>query len=567
MRAERPQDNRKGRERLARSRSLFHFSRMTTSKKARVTPLILIALPVVGVGCAGPGPGNSVGTAAERDALVDSLIARTERREAFSPIKNANLGFSPIEAMEGERAAVVEAETEEELFYALSRLSAARRDRHLSLGLVPGGLSLSDSAGLEVDGGEEVPARTAPVRILPDFASGGATYFIADAALQPEGATLPEIGSRVISINGRDVAEWEREATAYMRHSTIAGLRWKLAELMSEDSALLPLDMRATTLEITVEDAAGRAQSFDLPWLDASSVEWADVSEPHYEGFETLLETVTFDMLVDDERRIVILVWTGFRETMIEDVDALMELAEARGLLDYTMIVDVTRSGGGSRGAYAVQRLQPRPFKTTFGNLRLSDVIEPWVRERQESFGSTVFTDGETPELIDDGSWLMDWLEADVLPALERGDEYTNDVPFKSAHAPRDSDGVLTPAPVHFRGPFAVISGPDGGSHLDQFIHQVVDNELGPVVGMQPGGYSNTWEWEEVVTLPGSERPLVRFMWNIGHTITPDGEIAEGNPAVIDVEVPLGADNVRDYYRELLDTALQALANWSRPIV
>jgi hypothetical protein len=405
------------------------------------------------------------------------------------------------------------------------------------------------------------------VRILPDFAAGGGTYFIADAATEAGGSALPEIGSRVLSINGLDAAAWEREATAYMRHSTIAGLRWKLAQLMTEDSALLPPEMRSASLEVTVEDPAGRIASFDLPWLEAGSVEWAGVSEPSYEGFETLLETVTFDLLVDDERRIVILVWTGFRETMIEDVDALMEMAEARDLLDYTMIVDVTRSGGGSRGAYAVQRLQSRPFKTTFGNLRLSEVIEPWVLERQESFGSTVFTDGETPELIDDGSWLMEWLEMDVLPALERGDEYTNDVPFKSAHAPRDSDGVLSPAPVHFRGPFAVISGPDGGSHLDQFIHQVVDNGLGPVVGMQPGGYSNTWEWEEVVTLTGSDRPLVRFMWNIGHTITPGGEIAEGNPAVIDVEVPLGADNVRDYYRLLLDTALQALSDWSRPIV
>ena len=168
--------------------------------------------------------------------------------------------------------------------------------------------------------------------------------------------------------------------------------------------------------------------------------------------------------------------------------------------------------------------------------------------------------DGGVPETIDDGTWLMEWFEADVLPALARGDAYTNDVPFKSAHAPRDSDGVLQPTPVHFRGPFAVISGPSGGSHLDQFVHQVVDNDLGPVVGMPPGGYSNTWEWEEVLTFPGTDQPAVRFMWNIGHTITPNGEIAEGNPAEIDEWVPLTADNVRDYYRLLLETAVRRLA-------
>lgn len=528
--------------------------------------LLLVLAVVLTVGCTDGPTTGSVGTPEQRDALVDSLIAQTARREAFSPIKNETLDFDPIAAMEAERGRVVGADSDVELYYALARLSAARRDRHLSLGLVNGGLQLPDSAGLEVDDGAEVPARIAPIRVLPDFAVGGPSYFVADQAAESP-AALPEIGARIVAIAGRPIAEWEAQATPFMRHSTIAGLRWKLAELMTEDSALLPPEMRTSSLLLTVENEEGVREDFELPWTEAAAVQWQDVSEPAYPGFETILETVTFEALVDHTRRILILVWTGFRETMVDDVDALMALAEEESLLDYTLIVDVTRSRGGSRGAYAIQRLQPRAFKTTFGNLRLSDVIEPWVRERQEAFGSTVFLDGETPELIDDGSWLMEWLEVDVLPALERGDPYTNDVPFKSAHAPRGSDGVLPPAAVHFRGPFAVISGPDGGSHLDQFVHQVVDNELGPVVGMAPGGYSNTWEWEEVVTLPGDGRPLVRFMWNIGHTITPAGEIAEGNPATIDVEIPLGAHNVREYYATLLDAALRALEEWRRPIV
>ena len=86
------------------------------------------------------------------------------------------------------------------------------------------------------------------------------------------------------------------------------------------------------------------------------------------------------------------------------------------------------------------------------------------------------------PSPSDDGSWLMDWLETDVLAGLDSGDAYTNDVPFKSAHAPKDSDGILEPAPVHFRGPLVLISGPSGGSHLDQFVSIVVDNGLGAVV-------------------------------------------------------------------------------------
>ena len=86
----------------------------------------------------------------------------------------------------------------------------------------------------------------------------------------------------------------------------------------------------------------------------------------------------------------------------------------------------------------------------------------------------------------------------------------------------------------------------------------MIDNDLGPVVGTPPGGYSNTWEWEETVTFSNGQ-PVAHFMYNIGHTITPSGEIAEGNPAEIDVVVPLTPENVRTYYAELFDTALQAL--------
>ncbi len=276
------------------------------------------------------------------------------------------------------------------------------------------------------------------------------------------------------------------------------------------------------------------------------------------------LHTATYDLLTpDDGRRFMVLIWRGFRESMVADVDDLMAFAAESGLLDHALVMDVTRSRGGSLGAYAMQRLQPRPFKTTFGNLRLSDVTLPFVEDKRRDFAARDINDGGVPETIDDGSWLMEWLEDDVLAALERGDEYSNNVPFKLAHAPRDSDGILMPAAAHFRGPFGIISGPSGGSHLDQFVSIVVDNGLGPVVGMPPGGYSNTWEWDEVLTCPGTDQPVVGFMWNIGHTIRPNGEIAEGNPVDVDAWIPLTADNVTTYYSDMLARVLELMEKWA----
>ena len=546
--------------------------------------------------CAGgDDSARRAGTPELRGALFDTIIARTERREAFSPVKNERLGLDPLAAMMALRNEVVSAGTDDELYYALARVSHARRDRHLDVILVPGGLAPSDSAGLEVaEGPDPVPPARAPVRVFPDFSdgaggaggadvaggadgAGAAAYFVGDIAAfvadsgaededededEPE---LPSIGDRVVSVNGMPVAAWHDSAAAFIQHSTRAGLRWKLAEAMTLATAAFPPHLRGDHLTLGVRSATGDEATHQLPFLPPGDLFWHGTGEPSYPGLALALTTDTYDLLVpEDGRPFLVLIWRGFRESMVADVDGLITYAQWRGLLDHALVMDVTRSRGGSLGAYAMQRLQSRPFTTTFGNLRISDVTLPFVEDKRRDFAARDINDGGVPETIDDGTWLMEWLEDDVLGALERGDAYSNNVPFKLAHAPRDSDGVLEPADVHFRGAFGVISGPHGGSHLDQFVSIVVDNGLGPVVGMPPGGYSNTWEWDEVLTFPGTGQPVVEFMWNIGHTIRPNGEIAEGNPANVDEWMPLTPENVTTYYGDMLERVLELMLSQGR---
>jgi len=143
------------------------------------------------------------------------------------------------------------------------------------------------------------------------------------------------------------------------------------------------------------------------------------------------------------------------------------------------------------------------------------------------------------------------------MQGLRAGQDYSNTVPFKLAHAPKYSDGILRPAEIHFRGPLVCFFGPHGGSHLDQFAAIVANNELGFTIGMPCGGYSNTWEWEEMLIFPMSKKPVVRFMWSIGHTIRPDGEILEGNPVPVDEYIPLTRENYLYYYQILIDKAIR----------
>ena len=58
--------------------------------------------------------------------------------------------------------------------------------------------------------------------------------------------------------------------------------------------------------------------------------------------------------------------------------------------------------------------------------------------------------------------------------------------------------------------------------------------------------------------IPEAE-PVVAYMWSIGHTIRPNGEVLEGNPADVDESVPQTRENFRDYYPLLLSRALEHL--------
>jgi hypothetical protein len=351
-----------------------------------------------------------------------------------------------------------------------------------------------------------------------------------------------------------------------MRHSSIVGLRWKVAEGMTSSSAVLPAELRRDQLILEVDRPGDMRGVAPLSYLDAEGLEWAGAMEPHYPGMEQLDATPTYDLYrAENGAPVLLLRWYGFRETMVADVDALMVRAEEDGLLDHAVIVDATPSRGGSLGAYAIQRLQPKAFKTTFGTLRLSDVVMPFLEDKRADYAARNINDNGVPETVDDGSWLIEWLEEEAVPAMEAGVDISEPVPFKLAHAPRDSDGVLQPGPVHFRGPFVLILGPKGGSHLDQFAAIVKDNELGPIIGMPAGGYSNTWEWEEVLTFPGTDQPVIGFMWDIGHSIRPNGEILEGNPAQVDISIPLTAENTVGYHGLMLEAALEYLQSVNHP--
>ena len=475
------------------------------------------------------------------ETLFDEIISKTERREAFSEVKERNIGFSAIEDMKSLRAEFVASRTETELYYALWKLSNARRDVHLRL--------------WPVDGGLQPPRRascvSAPLHVLPDYSDiDNPTFFVAGVGA---GLASPKVGDVIVGVNGRSMAEYVNEFTPWIRHSTLYGLYWRMAHELPKQVSTVPPRLYSGQLDLTLKNSSGQHYDVSLPY--SGVCQHFDLMA-RYPGFDEVMKRENFNVLLDRSRQIILLQWLDFeRNELIKDIPALMEYAEREQILDYDMIIDVSWSGGGSGGAYAIQRLVDQPFRVTFGNVRLSDLGKARI---ERYVGREPYTDA--PDIFGlnlSRSWLIDWARTDATEAIRRGDEYTPSVPFKLAHLPKDSDGILQPAPVHFSGEVAIINARTwGGSHLDQFMAMYVDNDLATFIGMPTGGYSNTWEGDEVLVLPETGRPLVRFMWSIGHTIRPNGDVLEGNPAQPDNYIPITRDNFQGYHQMLLDTAL-----------
>ena len=476
-------------------------------------------------------------------ALFDEIISKTEQREAFSDVKERNLGYSAIGDMKALRAEFVASTTETKLYHSLVKLSNARRDTHLRVETVDGGLPAPDRS-----------CASAPIHVLPDYTDiNNPTFFVAGLT---QGRTSPGVGDVIVSVNGRSIAGYVEEITPWIPHSSLHGLYWRMAFGLPKQIPTTTPRLYSEALNLRLENSSGQRYEVSLPYSYGC---YSMNSRHSTAGFDQVMRRENFNVLVDRNRQLVLLQWLDFDlDPLIEDIPALMEYAEREQILDYDMIMDVSWSSGGSGGAYAIQRLVHEPFRVTFGNVRLSDLgierVQRYVDREPDTSEPDIFG------LNLSRSWLYEWASTDATEAIRRGSEYTPPVPFKLAHLPKDSDGMLQPAPAHFSGEVAIINARVwGGSHLDQFMAMFVDNDLATFIGMPTGGFSNTWEGEEVLRLPETGRPLVNFQWSIGHTIRPNGEVLEGNPAEPDIYIPLTRENFLGHHQMLFDTALAAL--------
>jgi len=541
------------------------------------------------------------GTAEDRAALFDYILTATLERTAFSPYKITNIGpteYHSIEELVREeslklRDEFIAADTDEKLFYALQKLSSARWDSHLHVYPVDGGIQLE---GLERGFGGKIEEWTqhAPIKFKPDYGNPD-RYFLFVSDLSKDIGELtdglePAIGDALLSVNGQPVEDYLDRLGRYHGKSSLNSLWWDMAYSLPLKAWFIdPALYSGDTIGLGFQRADGEQYNLELPYVRYETINWSgyddrytDIaraeyagSQPNfaeedeifnawkYPGFERIFSTPSFDLYVNEDQQAFLLKWNLFTAGVREHIQQFVDYAQANDKLHYATIWDGLKTRGGNYSVWMLQRMQSRPYRTTFGNLRISDITEDLATDLRSRALERIDTQGRHAEVLDardimrpdNGQFLVDWLDADLATAIEDGQDYSNDVPFKNYYLPKYSDGMVYPADVHLTGPLVLLVGPAGCSQVDQFVSMVVDNNLGFSVGMPAGGCSNTWEWEEVLEFPTSGKPVAQYMWTVGHTIRPNGEVMEGNSSPVDVYLPLTSENYLDYYNQLFELA------------
>jgi hypothetical protein len=186
---------------------------------------IIFLLPLLIYACTSEPTQTEVVSKEDRLALFDEIYTKTLAREAFSPIKEQNLGIDVKEEMQKVREDFVNATTGEDLYFAIHKMSCARKDRHLSISQVEGGLTLP-----------EAPGGVAPIRFLPDFSSEQIKVFVSDVTsdiqnyIPAETSIAP--GDLLVKVNNRTVAQYYQDAEPYVRYSTVNDLKKNFAGLL-----------------------------------------------------------------------------------------------------------------------------------------------------------------------------------------------------------------------------------------------------------------------------------------------------------------------------------------------
>lgn len=473
--------------------------------------------------------------------LYKYLTSSIFEREAFSIKKNQNLNINLEKQFKEYRTSFLQAKTDEELYFEILKLSNIRRDSHLKM--KP--LFLKNYTN-----------KVLPVKFAVVF-DDNRPVFIVEQIAEGFSSKFPDlrVGDELIKVSNTNFDNLLELTKKYIPSSTNNNHYFRLAKYLSTNIYNLSkvVDFNNPTFTFKAHDNSTYSCIFS--YENKCDFTFKEVEK--YNDYDLVLKGNNFNTYVCKKEDILLLEWLDFEKDLPDEVDKLMEWAVENSKLKYDLIIDATHSSGGSNSIYALRRLTGKTFKITKGNLKISDITSDFITKKTKGEIDDDEIKYAKRAEIDDGTALRNWLNTQVKDSCNCNAKYSNNVIFKMKY--KTYNDRVYPYETHFEGKIVALFSPRGGSQLDQFASIIRDNQLAYSIGMNTGGYSNTWEWKEQIINPNTGNVLCYFMWNIGHTIRVNGEILEGNPARVDYYFPPTKDIILNYSNLLINESVEYL--------
>jgi C-terminal processing protease CtpA/Prc len=475
--------------------------------------------------------------------LYKYLKSSILERDAFSDIKLERLDLDVKASLEKHKKTFIKANTAEDLYFEILKLSNLREDSHLKL--KPFFNQDRENTLLPIRLEPEFTDEQNPRLILSEFAYGTRNSFVS-----------LNIGDELVSINGIPYDELVQKCKPFLPASTRAKYFYELAKNLTRNSFNLSRVINQSKMVFVFKDSREEITTQTLNLVPSENLYFD--SHRHYDDFIEVMSTTNFSAYISKRGMdIMLFELKDFGNNFSNDVDELMDWAIENRKLHASVIVDARYTDGGQNGVYLLKYLTSRPFRITMGNLKLSDITESFIEIKTSQIETETQKGLNSIAELNDKSVLDNWLNTSVTKSIEAGDAYSENVPFKLMYPTKDDS--IHPFNEAFRGRLVVLTSSRSGSQIDQFVSMVTDNKMGHTIGMPTGGYSNTWEWKEKLMMPKTDTVLCEFKWSIGQTIRPNGEPLEGNPANVDDYFPRTKENFEKYDDLIMEKTVKYL--------
>lgn len=477
-------------------------------------------------------------TIADKNSLFQYIKHSILERNISSIKKNNDLGIDLENQIEAFREEFVTATTDSAMYFSLLKISNLRRDSHLRLKplFLP----------------KRYKRKILPITFGLAYEEDNPQLCIDQIARKLDTVyPLLEKGDRLIAINDKDIDTIIKQARLFMAYSTEKNYHYRFAKYLSRNYYNLSTLIDFDNAVFRFQKKHGEIYDYVLPYRNTRKLSFPEESK--YDGFDKVLDFENFNVYEDQKSPLLLLDWFDFEKSLPDDVDSLVVWAIQNNKRNHHVIIDARKSSGGTNCVYALRRLSSKPFKIVKGNIKISDITSDLIRLRAKRRTKPKHLAYARSAEIDDGSALINWLHTAVRDSLIAGASYSNEVVFKMKY--KTQNDTIFPAKHSFAGKLIIWPSPRGGSQLDQFASLIKDNQLGVLIGMPAGGYSNTWEWVEPIRNLHTGNIICEFKYSIGHTIRANGEVLEGNPAAVDIPCPPSLENFLSYDQLLIEVS------------